>query len=272
LAKILSHEHFHVWNGVKLMPKEGGSGLSWFTEGFTEYYAEVLNYQAGLISELDLVEHINSILYDYYFSPTRNEKNIRISKDFWTNLDIQKLPYIRGFLLALHWDLIIKKESNYEYSLDDLMQALLKNTAKNQYYFSLDDIEEAAKGLLSQKIVHEDLVRYVQNGETLIPKDLCLNNSYFLKWGEDVGFNLPYAFSYGWIKGVKKGSLPFKAGLRNGQKFLNYQKNHQGITVYISEEGKTREIVYLKEKKPIPELRPLKTKITPEDSFALRRK
>jgi predicted metalloprotease with PDZ domain len=252
-AKLLSHESFHTWNGVKLTPK--GGSLSWFTEGFTEYYAEKLNFQSGLISKFDFIEHINAVLYEYYLSPSRNEKNGRISRNFWTNADIQKLPYLRGFLFALHWDEMIKKESHNRYSLDDLMLALLEKSKRNQYHFTFSDIEERAKEFLSKELVRDDLIKYILNGDTLLPEDLYLDNLYTLEWSEDIGFNLHHALSYGWIKGVKKGTLPFKSGLRDGQKFSGYQKDNQKITVYISEQGQIREITYLIREKLVPEFK-----------------
>jgi hypothetical protein len=40
--------------------------LFWFKEGFTEYYAVKLNYRNHLIDLNDYLEHINTIMYDYY--------------------------------------------------------------------------------------------------------------------------------------------------------------------------------------------------------------
>ena len=128
LAWLLSHEHFHTWNGIKKMSALPEGSLYWFTEGFTEYYAVKLNYQTQLIELEDYLDHINHILYDYYTSSAHNEKNERIRQDFWNNWDIQRLPYVRGFLFALEWDRKMQEVSNGQYSLDDFMLALFKRT------------------------------------------------------------------------------------------------------------------------------------------------
>ena len=45
LAWLLSHEHFHTWNGLKMEARSEDESMMWFTEGFTEYYALELNLE-----------------------------------------------------------------------------------------------------------------------------------------------------------------------------------------------------------------------------------
>ncbi len=248
LAWLLSHEHFHTWNGIKMMscPPEGS--LFWFTEGFTEYYAVKLNYRTHLIDTNDYLDHINTIMYDYYVSSVHNETNERIQQDFWNDWDVQRLPYVRGFLFALQWDKKIQEASQGQYCLDDFMLALFKHTKENKLPFSQDDIQQVASLFLPLDVVKEDIKKYIVDGETILPKENDFNNMSAVEWMEDIGFNLPLTVSKGKIEGIRRESNAFKAGLTNGQKFISYQCIDQIISVFVVDRnGSSKEFVYPKE-------------------------
>lgn len=249
LAWLLSHEHFHTWNGVKMAPLSSSpeGSLFWFTEGFTEYYAVKLNHRTQLIDLKDYVEHINTIMYDYYVSSVHHAPNEKIEKDFWNSWDAQRLPYVRGFLFALKWDQKIRELSFNRYSLDDFMLALFKQAQKNQGEFSLQDIEQVVSAFLPLDIVEKDLRNYIIDGQTIVPKN-DFNEVYSLDWVEDMGFNLLQAISKQKIEGVKHGSKAFEAGLRNGQRYVNYQNAGEQIAIdIVDDEGNSKKIIYLKD-------------------------
>ena len=248
LAWLLSHEHFHTWNGIKMMPGPPEGSLYWFTEGFTEYYAVKLNYRTKLIDFEDYLDHINTILYDYHVSSVHNATNERIQQDFWNDWDVQRLPYVRGFLFALQWDKKIQEISHGQYNLDDFMLALFKRTQENKLPFSQDLIELVASIFLPFSVVQEDVKRYIVSGETIFPKENDFDEMCSVEWMEDIGFNLQKTKAKGSIEGIKQGSKAFEAGLRNGQKFLNYQCVDQLVSVYIvDQDNNTRELTYHKE-------------------------
>lgn len=248
LAWLLSHEHFHTWNGLKMMSCAPEGRLFWFTEGFTEYYAVKLNYRNHLIDLKDYLEHINTIMYDYYVSSVHNETNERIREDFWNNWDVQRLPYVRGFLFALQWDRRIQETSQGQYCLDDFMRALLKHTQENKLSFSQDDIQQVASLFLPFDVVQEDMKNYIVDGKTIFPKENDIANGISVEWMENLGFNLQLTKSKGKIEGVKLDSNAFKAGLTNGQKFVSYKCNDQMISVLVLDrDGNLREFVYPKE-------------------------
>ena len=97
-------------------------------------------------------------------------------------------------------------------------------------------------------MVQEDLLKYITNGDTIIPNEEDFDGTCSLEWIEDVGFNLQQAISGGYIVGVREGSKAFEAGLEDGQGFMNCQYVDQLISVCIVDQnGKTREITYSKE-------------------------
>ncbi len=102
------------------------------------------------------------------------------------------------------------------------MLALFDRAQENLGTFSLEDIEQAASIFLPIDLVKQDLKNYIFDGATIFPKS-HFNESYSLTWIEDIGFNLLQSISKQKIEGVKEGSRAFEAGLKNGQKYINYQ-------------------------------------------------
>ncbi len=49
--------------------------MSWFTEGFTAYYQDLMLLRAGLIPFSEYLKHLNETLRSYRFSPARKVPN-----------------------------------------------------------------------------------------------------------------------------------------------------------------------------------------------------
>lgn len=244
LTRLLSHEHFHVWNGLRMSSEPPEGSMFWFTEGFTEYYGATLNLRNGVFSLEDYVDHMNSILYDYYTSPARNEKNATVETGFWKDRYIQRLPYVRGCLLAMLWDKKIRDKTSNKYSLDDVMFLLMKRIQANKTPFSQKDVEELVGTFLGDEAAL-DIASFITNGETLVPFSDAFSEPYTLEWIEDIGFNISKSESVGSIQGVIQGSLAYKAGLRNGRKFVGHHLTDTEVQVFTSKkEGEVQEMSY----------------------------
>ncbi len=181
---LLGHEHFHTWNGHTI--KFGGKKNSdkpfyWFREGFTDYYAYVLNLRAKIITKEEYLKNYNLVLQTYFTSPVRNISNQEITNSFWKNYAVEKLPYQRGFLLAHNWNAIIKRKSDGKYSIDDVMRKLLKTVKRDKCLFSV----ECLCGIVKQFVhydIQPDVDRFIENGETIIPEEDSLGNEFELNW------------------------------------------------------------------------------------------
>lgn len=237
LAWLLSHEHFHTWNGLKMVPDTSSSSMTWFTEGFTEYYAVELNYRMHLMDFEEYLSAVNTVIYDYYTSPVRNAKNEKIDPKFWKNWHYQRLPYVRGFLLALKWNHEIKRLTDNGSSLDDLMHALFKQVRKSGKSFDSDDIAHLAGKYMGRESTAHDIKDYIEKGKTILLDDDLFKDLAVLEWVEELGFNLKKTEAKGWIQGVVKDSAAYEGGLRDGQLFIKYEATSQEVTVYISEDG-----------------------------------
>ena len=184
LGWLLSHEHFHTWNGLKMKTNNSKGSTEWFTEGFTEYYAIELNYRMNLLSFEEYLIIVNKMLYDYYTSPVRNAKNEKIPRKFWKDMDYQRLPYLRGFCLALNWNQEIKKLSKNRYSLDDLMHSLFKNAQKSQRPLDNEAIRKLAGKYIGEEAASYDIKQYILKGKTIpLQKDLFEERA-ILDWKE----------------------------------------------------------------------------------------
>ncbi len=253
LAGLISHEHFHTWNGHKIHSSEPQGSMYWFSEGFTEYYSRKLNYSSGIISKNEYVDLVNEFLIDYFSSPVHNISNETIVKNFWTDRAAYLLPYDRGFVLALYLDTKIQSKSK-ELSLDNFMHDLLEFSKKKNGGFSFDDFFH----LLGNYVDQEDLIsikKFVIEGDSIPVLQEAMGSDYRLEWEDYIGIKLQESLESGSIKGVLDGSVAFQAGLKNGLKIVDFNKKGNLIifTVIDENEGAQKNITYeIKELKQIP--------------------
>lgn len=191
LGWLLSHEHFHTWNGLKMTSDSSLGAMEWFTEGFTEYYALKFNYRLNLLQFADYLNTVNQILLDYYGSPVLNAKNKKIPSKFWENAHYQQLPYVRGFVLALNWDQEIKRLSHDQYSLDDLMLNLYKKVKRSGKSFTIDDIQKLVGKFIGKQPAAYDIKNYIQKGKTIPLRDDLFQEKAFLEWKDEIPQFLP---------------------------------------------------------------------------------
>lgn len=171
LKRILAHELFHTWLGDKIKFAEPEELSFWFKEGFCDYYTRLLLLRAGLISINEYVDEYNNILYAYYTSSVRNEKNERVVNEFHSNRNIMKLPYMRGDIIAHNLNASIYKNSRGTKTLDDFMLDLYKRCKTESLIVS--------NGSLSA------LIRYYAGDQALAEIMKCLNSGAYLKSNPD---------------------------------------------------------------------------------------
>lgn len=167
-----------------LHPIEEFDRLAWFIEGFTEYYTALLNYRTQTLKPEEVLREINRLLNDYYTSPFRNMKQNEFEEKRWSDPSIQQLAYQRGMLLALHWDDKIRKKTQGEYCLDDVMRNLLHSIQQTQTPLSQKLIEDAVVKYLDFEEVQMDICHYIIEGETLPIPHSIFDDLYILEWIE----------------------------------------------------------------------------------------
>ncbi len=160
---LCSHEYFHAWNVKRIKPaafapydleRENYTRLLWAFEGITSYYDDLQLARAGLISESDYLEvlgrNITSLLrtagrmkqtveeasfdaWIKYYRPDENSPNAQVSY------------YVKGSLIALCLDLLIRSRTRGRKSLDDLMRALWDHYGKTGLGVPEDGMEKLAE-------------------------------------------------------------------------------------------------------------------------------
>lgn len=169
LAWVLTHEHFHVWNPFKMLttfPKELDQ-LGWFVEGFSEYYTAYLCLNTQTLSREACLENIQRLMQGYDDSPYKNMDNVTYAKERWKgSQNLQLLAYQRGCRFALFWDDKIRLYTRNQYSLDDLVRAVLQKTTEPNTPLSLELIASCAAPFLREEAAW-DIQHYIVEGHTI---------------------------------------------------------------------------------------------------------
>ncbi len=136
---LCSHEYFHTWHVKRTKPKafipyrlneRNYTRLLWVFEGITSYYQELMLLRAGLADPTAFLRRIGETLTRVYRSPGRHAQSIaEASFDAW---DVLYKPeanspnssisyYSKGALVALALDLLLRRRSDGEVTLDTLV-------------------------------------------------------------------------------------------------------------------------------------------------------
>jgi predicted metalloprotease with PDZ domain len=136
---LCSHEYFHLWNVKRMKPEcfdpydltaETHTGLLWVFEGITSYYDDLFLARSGLVSADSFLELLGQTITRVRRTPGRLRQDIQASSfDAWTKLyqadsnspNAMISYYAKGALVGLALDMTIRKESDGEFSLDDVM-------------------------------------------------------------------------------------------------------------------------------------------------------
>ena len=140
LSDIMSHEYFHSFNVKVIRPQVLGpfdytkpavTGSLWWLEGVTDYYASIILARAGIINREEAIEEFGQD----YVRFQRNGARLRVSADeasrrVWEVRGSQGFGglsyYEKGRLIGLTLDLAIRRHSNGQSSLDNVIRALFQ--------------------------------------------------------------------------------------------------------------------------------------------------
>ena len=170
LLGLFSHEYFHTWNVKQIKPaeflpykleEESYTTLLWAFEGFTSYYDELGLVRSGVITEKDYLELIGKNITRVIRGSGRFKQTLEESSfDAWSKFYKQdeNTPnaivnyYVKGGLFAFCLDIYIRKYSDNQHSLDDLMRQLWLQHGKTQIGVTTDSIISIANSLTNNQI------------------------------------------------------------------------------------------------------------------------
>lgn len=183
---ISSHELFHSWNikairPVEMVPydysKENYSKLGYVAEGVTTYYGDLLLFRSGAVSEYEFFRNLHLLLQKHFHNYGRFNLSVGASSfDTWLDGYEKGIPhrkvsiYNEGALCALMVDLLIRKHTGNDFSLDNVMRKLFEDFGKKVVGYTEKDYQKAIE-LISGKSFTDFFERYyngTENYETLL--------------------------------------------------------------------------------------------------------
>src|SRR6267142_354828 len=148
---LLSHEFFHLWNVKRIRPvemcpydyhAEQYTPLLWWSEGVTDYYANLTNLRSGLWSTDQFLANATSDIgqVESVPEPWSAEDG---SEATWINevyVNSSQLYYPKGGLLGLLLDISIRDATDNAHNLDEVMRALYARYYRQSRGFSTADL------------------------------------------------------------------------------------------------------------------------------------
>ncbi len=225
---LLAHEYFHTWNGRKISQEEPGELTYWFSEGFTDFYAARLLYNAGLITPEQWIETVSEDLAAYFISPVRTASAEKIRAEFWKDRDVQQLPYKRGSAVALVIDWEMRKRSDGRRGLNDFMRETLALSRERGEKVSNDRLFQRIAAWTSAEFAAA-MRGVVEEGKLLdLPADL-FSPALKIEMREQAtyapGFDVTASVRDKRATGVQAGGAAATAGLRDGMQIV-------GMSIY----------------------------------------
>ena len=236
---VTAHEFFHTWNVKRARPIELGpfdyerevrTVNLWWSEGVTDYYANLILARAGLDSPADFAQGIATSIGNHRSNPAR----LRVSpeRSSWTVWDSPAVNdsyvisyYLQGELLGFLLDLAIRDSTDNAKSLDDVMRQLADRYS-GAHGFTRDDLIASVKQTTGHDFA--EFWRLYVSGVHEIPwNDYLRAAGWTVVFSEEPSVDgrigaLPPAVQGGrWRAVATPGSAAEAAGLRTGDELVH---------------------------------------------------
>ncbi|MGF1542093.1 MAG: M61 family metallopeptidase [Pleurocapsa sp.] len=157
--QLVAHEFFHLWNVKRIRPKaletfdyeaENYTTSLWFCEGATSYYDTLIPLKAGIYNRQTFLENISKDLTRYLTIPGRKVQPLgESSYDAWIKLYRREVHsdnnqisyYLKGELVSLLIDLLIRGKHHNQRSLDDIMRLMWQRFGIDEIGFSSQQLK-----------------------------------------------------------------------------------------------------------------------------------
>jgi RNA polymerase sigma factor (sigma-70 family) len=154
---FIGRELFHVWNGQAI----SHSGQEdWFSEGFTNYYSELIHARLGWTKESDFLKRMERACRLYLSN--QGQLSIRDAG----NSKLHDLVYEGGSLIGIALDLQIRKLTDNKKSLDDVMKQMYQQFGLTGKKYTMQDVIEIVNEITGENF-EEFFGKYVSGTERL---------------------------------------------------------------------------------------------------------
>jgi predicted metalloprotease with PDZ domain len=159
-----------VHNWISLNDTPFGT-CTWYVEGMAEFYSAVVPWRMGIVTKEELLAELNKRASQFYENPYIHTPNEVLGRNLMSNKEMTRVPYGRGFFYMTHADAEIRKATQGEKCLDDVMQeirAMFKRDPQLQ-----NDAWLCAYGKIVGREQAEAELANLQNGGEIIPQAEC---------------------------------------------------------------------------------------------------
>lgn len=285
---LLSHEMFHNWllvGGRVVADFDDDVPASkwayqWMDEGFTEYFARKILYEADLLARDELVQLTNEDFEDYWRNEQRHITYAELRRAaeenrFWSTH--QRIGYYRGALIALDWDTRIQQRTGGTVSLSDAIREVIRTAIDRGGHLPEDEFHAIMRRYGIDSTAAQQ--RYIVEGRAPPATPDAYAPDYVL--GERTlhdfapGFDITASRREGRIAGVDPEGHAHAAGLRNEMELVRMRNTRfydpdrpLQVTVRIAGEERTIEFHPKGAPMRIPEYRPAAPQGDPDDDGA----
>jgi predicted metalloprotease with PDZ domain len=182
--QLVAHEFFHLWNVKRIRPKalevfdyeqENYTPSLWFSEGTTSFYDLILPYRAGIY---DLNTYLNALSKEitrFLMTPGRRVQPLGESSfDAWIKLyrpdanssNSQVSYYLKGEMVTLLLDLLIRSRHRNQRSFDDVMRQMWQQFGKAEIGFTPAELQSVIETIAGTKL-DDFFYRYIETTEEL---------------------------------------------------------------------------------------------------------
>jgi predicted metalloprotease with PDZ domain len=200
--QLVAHEFFHLWNVKRIRPKaletfdyeaENYTTSLWFCEGTTSYYDLLIPLRAGIYNRQIYLENLSKDITKYLSTIGRKVQPLgESSYDAWiklyrrdANSDNNQISYyLKGQLVSLLLDLLIRAKHQNKRSLDDVMRLMWQRFGQDEIGFTELQLRETIAEIAEQDLA-DFFFRYIETTEELPFNDYLDSFGLYLKTVEE---------------------------------------------------------------------------------------
>ena len=182
--QLVAHEFFHLWNVKRIRPKalekfdyeqENYTTSLWFCEGTTSYYDLQIPLRAGIYDAKTFLENLSKEITQLQLIPGRKVQPLGESSfDAWIKLyrrdansnNSQISYYLKGEMISLLLDLLIRSRQENQRSLDDVMAIMWQRFGKEEIGFTPQQLQDVIESV-AQTDLAEFFNRYIDGVDEL---------------------------------------------------------------------------------------------------------
>ncbi|RCJ19353.1 peptidase M61 [Nostoc sp. ATCC 43529] len=182
--QLVAHEFFHLWNVKRIRPKalevfdydqENYTPCLWFCEGTTSYYDLLIPLRAGIYDAKSYLNHLSKEITRYQTTPGRKVQPLSESSfDAWIKLyrpdansgNSQISYYLKGEMVSLLLDLLIRSTHSNQRSLDDVMLKMWQQFGEAEIGYTQEQLQEVIESVAGIDLA-DFFKRYIHTTEDL---------------------------------------------------------------------------------------------------------